>query len=99
MAVWDKVVAVGMERNGRSVGVKQRNFEQDWNAVSDVEEGCFLSPAQGNGLCELTSAQPHKCCMASGEPVSLSALRSLSGEVTDLASQPWGAHSAPGSRA
>lgn len=27
-----------------------RNFEQDWNAVSDVDEGCFLSPAKGMGF-------------------------------------------------
>lgn len=28
----------------------QRNFEQDWNAASDVDKGCFLSPAKGMGL-------------------------------------------------
>lgn len=43
----------------REMAGKQRNFEQDWNAVLDVGEGCFLSPAQGNRLCGLTAAQPH----------------------------------------
>lgn len=58
MVVWDQVVAVGMERNGRSVGVRQRNFEQNRKAASDVliEVGRSLSPTQWNsGLCDLTS--------------------------------------------
>lgn len=55
--VWDQVVAIEMERNGQSVGFKQRKLEQDQKVASDVEEGCSLSPIQGNsGLCDLTSA-------------------------------------------
>lgn len=68
-------------------GVNQRNIEQDWKVVSDVliEEGCSLCLAQENsGCCDLISAQPHKCCVASREPVSLSGLRSVSGEGHQL---------------
>lgn len=50
-------MAIEMERNGQSVGFKQRKLEQDRKVASDVEEGCSLSPIQGNsGLCDLTSA-------------------------------------------
>lgn len=46
--------------------------------------GCLLSLAQGNRLCDLTSAQPRTCPMASGEPVGLSGLHSLGGEGHQL---------------
>ena len=66
---WGGALAGEMEGHGQSAGIKQRNFEQDWKAGSDVEEACSLCLAQGDsGCCNLTSAQPHRCCVTSREP-------------------------------
>lgn len=50
----------GGHRNGEKWPVswfQTKKLEQDWKVASDVEEGCSLSPIQGNsGLCDLTSA-------------------------------------------
>lgn len=66
---WGGVLAGEMEGHGQSAGIKQRNCEQDWKAVSDEEEACLLCLAQGDsGGCSLTSAQPHRCRVTSREP-------------------------------